>query len=120
MSGQFQHINLAYLERVTEGDRTMLRELLGTLMKQLQSEIPVLRGLLDAARWKELADAAHRLRGSLAFAGNDRIMEIATEIERLAEQGAELGRVPGLLAELEAVVPGILVELRAAAAAISP
>ncbi len=117
VSGEFRHINLAYLERVSEGDRTMQRELLDTLMRQLRAEVPVLRGLHDAARWKELADASHRLRGSLAFAGNERISEIAADIERLAEEGGEHDRVPGLLAELEAAVPGMLVELQAAAAA---
>ncbi len=119
MSGDFRHINLAYLERVTEGDRAMQRELLDTLMRQLRTEIPVLRGLHDAARWKELADASHRLRGSLAFAGNERISGIATEIERLADEEGERSRVPGLLAELEAAVPGMLVELQAAAAAVA-
>ena len=117
MSIEFRHINLAYLEHVTEGDRAMQRDLLNVLVRELQTDIPALRAHLDAGRWRELADLSHRLRSSLAFAGNERVTWVDTQIEHLAETEGNRGELPGLLAELEAAVPSLVAELQVAAAA---
>jgi HPt (histidine-containing phosphotransfer) domain-containing protein len=117
VSVEFRHINLAYLEHVTEGDRVMQRDLLNLLVKELQADIPAMRAHLDGGRWQELVDVSHRLRSSLAFAGNERVTWVDAEIERLAGGGGEHARLPVLLGELEAALPNLILELQAAAAA---
>lgn len=114
MSGEFQHINLEYLGQMTEGDRVLEREMLTVLVKELQTEIPKMRGLQAAGHWRELALVSHRLKTSLAYAGSAPLSKINAEIEGLAGQGADVERLPGLLAELEGAAPAVLAELQLA------
>jgi len=114
MSAEFQHINLTYLEQMTEGDRALERDMLNVLVKELQTEIPKMRGLQAAARWKELAEVSHRLKTSLNYAGNAPLSNVNADIEAIASQGSGGERLPALLAELEAAIPAIVAELQAA------
>ena len=116
MSVEFLHINLAYLEHMTEGDRALQQQTLLTLARELQTEIPKMRALLGTGSWRDLAEVSHRFKSSLAYVGNDRVTEVNSEIERLAQERIGFERLPGLLAELEAAQPLVLAELQAAAA----
>jgi HPt (histidine-containing phosphotransfer) domain-containing protein len=115
MSAGFQHINLEYLEKMTEGDRALERDMLKVLVKELQAEIPTMRALHAAGNWRELAEVSHRLKNSLAYAGNAAMTKTNGEIELIARRGQGVEKLPGLLAGLEAALPPILAELQAAA-----
>jgi HPt (histidine-containing phosphotransfer) domain-containing protein len=116
MSAEFVHINLEYLEHMTEGDRALERDMLNVLVKELQTEIPKMKTLHAAGSWRELAEVSHRLKTSLAYAGNAAMTKTNGEIELIASQGQDVETLAELLAGLEAVLPPILAELQAAAA----
>jgi HPt (histidine-containing phosphotransfer) domain-containing protein len=118
MSAEFQHIDLEYLEKMTEGDRALEREMLNVLVKELQTEIPKMRTLHAAGRWRELAEVSHRLKTSLAYAGNAAMTKTNGEIELIASRGQGGEALAELLAGLEAVLPPVLAELQAAAAGL--
>jgi HPt (histidine-containing phosphotransfer) domain-containing protein len=115
MSAEFVHINLEYLEHMTEGDRALERDMLNVLVKELQTEIPKMRTLHAAGRWRELAEVSHRLKTSLAYAGNAAVTKINGEIELIASRGTGVETLAALFAGLEAALPPILAELQAAA-----
>ena len=114
MSADFQHINLTYLEQMTEGDRALERDMLNVLVKELQTEVPKMRGLQAAGRWRELAEVSHRLKTSLNYAGNAPLSKVNGDIEAIAAQGSCVERLPALLAELEGDLPAVVTELQAA------
>ncbi len=114
MSADFQHINLEYLGQMTEGDQALERDMLNVLVKELQAEIPKMRGLQAAGSWRELAQVSHRLKTSLTYAGNPGLSRVNAEIETIAGQGTGVDKVPALLAALEAAVPGVIAELQTA------
>jgi len=114
MSADFQHINLTYLEQMTEGDRALERDMLNVLVKELQAEVPKMRGLQAAGRWRELAEVSHRLKTSLNYAGNAPLSKVNGDIEAIAAQGSGVERLPALLAELEGDLPAVVTELQAA------
>ena len=112
MSDGFQHIDLSYLDQITEGDRLLQRDLLETLLRELQAEIPRMRALHSAGKWRELSEVSHRLKSSLAFAGNPAMSGAAEAIEAIAGEGTEFDQLSDHLAALEAEQPRVLAELR--------
>jgi HPt (histidine-containing phosphotransfer) domain-containing protein len=116
MSAEFEHINLEYLEHMTEGDRALERDMLHVLVKELRVEIPKMRTLHGAAKWRELAEVSHRLKTSLAYAGSAALTKTNGEIELIASRGTGVETLGELLAGLEAALPPILAELQVAAA----
>jgi HPt (histidine-containing phosphotransfer) domain-containing protein len=116
MSAEFEHINLEYLEHMTEGDRALERDMLHVLVKDLQTEIPKMRALHAAGNWRELAGVSHRLKSSLAYAGNAAMTKTNGEIELIASRGQGVETLATLLTDLEAALPPILAELQVAAA----
>jgi HPt (histidine-containing phosphotransfer) domain-containing protein len=115
MNTGFKYIDLGYLVRSTDGDRALQKTMLGTLVRELPVELARLRTLLAAGDWNGLGMVSHRLRTTLAFAGNASMIDIVTEMERIAGDGAGRERLPELLAGLEALAPGVLRELQTAA-----
>lgn len=115
MSAEFQHIDLEYLGKMTEGDRALERDMLNVLVKELQAEIPKMRALHAAGNWRELAEVSHRLKSSLAYAGNAAMTKTNGEIELIASRSQGVEKLPDLLAELEASLPPMLGELQVAA-----
>lgn len=120
MNAGFQHINLEYLEQMTEGDRVLERDMLEVLVKELQAEISKMRALQAAGSWRELAEVSHRLKNSLAYAGNAAMTKTNGEIELIASRGQGVETLAGLLAGLEAALPPILAELRIAIGRLAP
>jgi HPt (histidine-containing phosphotransfer) domain-containing protein len=116
MNAEFQHINLEYLQKMTEGDRALERDMLQVLVKELQTEVPKMRALHAARDWRPLAEVSHRLKSSLAYAGNADLTKINSEIELFADRGQDMAALPELLAGLERMLPAVLAELQAAAA----
>ena len=115
MITEFHHIDLEYLEKMTEGDRTLERDMLNVLVRELQVEIPKMRTLHAAGAWRQLAEVSHRLKSSLAYAGNAAMTKTNGEIELIASRGQGVETLADLLAELEAALPPVLAELQVAA-----
>ena len=120
MSADFQHINLAYLEQMTEGDQALERDMLRVLVKELQIEVPRMRALHAAGSWRQLAEGSHRLKTSMAYAGNAAMTDTNGEIELLANRGGGGEQLAALLDRLEAALPPIIAELQAAAEQLGP
>lgn len=118
MSGQFQHIDLAYLEHMTDGDRAFQGEMLQMLIKAVREEVPRMRRLFASGDWRQLTEVSHRFKTTIGFSSCQAMIDANAGIEAAAESGTGRERLPDLLASLEAAQPSVLAELEAAAAAL--
>lgn len=108
-----QHINLDYLDMMTDGDGEMRDTMLGMLMDELPAEVSKMRPLLTDSNWGELREVSHKLKSTLAFIGNDVMTEANKEIELLTKNGqASFQRIASLLTIIEDQLSGVLDELR--------
>ncbi len=107
------HINLEYLDMMTDGDGEMRDTMLNMLMDELPAEVSKMRPLLTDANWNELREVSHKLKSTLAFIGNDVMTEANKEIELLTKNGhASHARIANLMTEIEEQLSGVLDELR--------
>lgn len=107
------HINLDYLDMMTDGDGEMRDTMLTMLMDELPAEVSKMRPLLTDANWNELREVSHKLKSTLAFIGNDVMTEANKEIETLTKNGhASHARIANLMTVLEEQLSGVLDELR--------
>ncbi len=107
----YQHITLEYLETITGGDRETGKTILNMLLSDLEVLCPKLYQLTQANDWEEVEKIAHKLKSSLAFAGNDNLArsnEIVLEDSRLKQN---LERIPLEVDKMAAIIPLVITEI---------
>jgi PAS domain S-box-containing protein len=72
--------------RLTDGDFDMLRTMAGMVAAQVEEDLPTLRQCMARQDGAQLAQAAHRLKGSLATVGARAAHAACLELEELAKQ----------------------------------
>ncbi len=108
----FEHIALEYLETITGGDVETRKTILNMLLDDLETLCPKLSLFTEARNWEELEKIAHKLKSSLAFAGNENLTrsnEIILENSRL-KKGLEA--LPMEVAKMEAITPLVIAEIK--------
>jgi len=107
----YQYISLEYLETITGGDIETGKTILNMLLNDLETLCPKLYQSTQANHWEEVEKIAHKLKSSLAFAGNDSLTtsnEIVLENARLKQ---ELERIPLEIDKMEALIPLVIAEI---------
>ena len=99
-------IDRAHLDRQTDGDRALARELLDLFAGQCRTLLPM---ILDPGRpAPERADHAHTLRGSAAAIGAVGVVPAAGAVEDALRRGAAADEdLAALRAAVAAVLPRI-------------
>jgi PAS domain S-box-containing protein len=102
---------LARMDRLVDGDRELVAELVELFEAGRDASISAVRAAIREEACEALALAAHRLKGSLLHVGADEAAELARRIELLGRAGWTRG-ADELLTQLEQevalVVPGLL------------
>ena len=70
----YQHINLTYLDLMTDGDPETRNTLLDLLVEELQTVPAQLREACERSEWVAALGIAHKMKSSLAFVGNDELI----------------------------------------------
>lgn len=91
-------LDVAVLERFTQGDASLMDEVLGLFQEQVRLWAP----MLDAGT-EGWADAVHTLKGSAAGVGATRLAEACAAAER-ADDAARIGRLDAVKTALDAVL----------------
>jgi CheY-like chemotaxis protein/HPt (histidine-containing phosphotransfer) domain-containing protein len=73
------------------GQRDLVEELLGVYRKMLPGHLEEIRQAAAKRDWKTLEHAAHKLRGSSANLGANRIATVCTTLENLGKKGSPDG-----------------------------
>ena len=103
-------VDLDVARQLFEGDEATLRFVAAVFVDEARGQLEGVRRALDAGEPRKLADAAHRLKGSVALFGARRATELAERLQRAGSKDGLEGAA-GLVEELERRVGRILVEL---------
>lgn len=108
----YEYITLEYLETITGGDVETRKTILNMLLGDLETLCPKLSLFAEAKNWEEVEKIAHKLKSSLAFAGNENLTrsnEIILENSRLKQ---DVETLPIEVAKMEAIMPLIIAEIK--------
>lgn len=66
----YKHINLDYLNMISDGDDATRQMLLEMVYNELTTVVPAMEQAYQAGNWSEFHGIVHKLKSTLAFAGN--------------------------------------------------
>jgi HPt (histidine-containing phosphotransfer) domain-containing protein len=78
---QYQHINLAYLTEIADGDMSFVEETINTYLQTIPSEIVQLKDVLQANNCHQASFHAHTLKGAFNFVGATSVAGMCSYIE---------------------------------------
>ena len=108
----YQHIDLEYLDMMSEGDESMKKVMLEMLLEELPQEIIKMKSLCADFNWQELGAVSHKMKSTLAFVGNLKMTEANKSIEKTAKENPSADALSGLIEVLNSLYPAVLDELK--------
>ncbi len=109
----YKHINLEYMDMMSDGDDSMKKIMLEMLLEELPQEILKLESLCQEADWSDVGAVSHKLKSTLAFVGNDEMTDANKNIETLSKNDETFNQIPSLVQKLKDLYPNTLSELSA-------
>lgn len=97
----YTYINLDYIDLMTDGDVEMKSTMLEMLLEEIPEELGIMKECLANEQWEPLFQAAHKMKSTLAFIGNNAMTNANKQIEANARQEQNLDSIPQLLQTLE-------------------
>ena len=107
----FRHINLEYLDMMTEGDADMKKEILAEVLKELRTDIPKMLNFFKNGDLENTHQLSHRFKTTLAFVGNEMMSDANREAELITKLGENKEKLPDLFGIVEDLHPKVLGEL---------
>ncbi len=108
----YAHINLAYLELMADNDPEMKAVMLDMLLDELPEELEKMKNHFASGSWEDLGSVSHKMKSTLAFVGNEEMTAANKDIETMAKDGAEAGKLERLLNVLVEMCPKVMAELK--------
>lgn len=108
----YNHINLDYLDMMSDGDLEMKKVMLDMLFEELPQEITKMRELTDISDWGELKNVSHKMKSTLSFIGCEAMTTSNTEIEAICKDGGDTSQVPTLMTVIENNLEPVIAELK--------
>lgn len=108
----YKHINLDYLEMMSDGDDSMKKIMLEMLIEELPMEIEKMEVLCQEANWPEVSSVSHKLKSTLAFVGNEEMTEKNKKIELYSKESENIEEIPTLINSLKTLYPPALLEIK--------
>ncbi len=97
----YQYINLDYIDLMTDGDDEMKVTMLEMLLEEMPAELELMKNHLANAEWEDLFKAAHKMKSTLSFIGNDAMTQANIAIEHAAKHEKNIDGIPANLAVLD-------------------
>lgn len=66
----YRFIHLEYLDTISSGDVPLRQTLLEMVQDELQTALPAMKQAFQAKDWETLHGISHKMKSTLAFAGN--------------------------------------------------
>jgi len=80
----FQHINLDYLDLMSDGDDDMKKVMIEMLLEEVPMEVGKMNQVHEIGDWNELKEVSHKLKSTLAFLGNPTLTTANEEVDYLS------------------------------------
>lgn len=116
----YQHIDLAFLEKFTNGDKSRMRRYIGMFVDTAPASLESLDRYYREQNWEQLRSSAHSLKPQIGYMGINRIKEDILAIEEKSRHLTDLDTLPGLIARVDRECRDALHELRHAMAELDP
>ena len=108
----YRHINLDYMDMMSDGDKDMKVVMLDMLLEELPEELQKMQSLHDAQNWDEIGSVSHKMKSTLAFVGNEPMTNANKHIELIAKSKEKVHQITELLGILTEMCPKVLEELK--------
>ncbi len=108
----YAHLNLDYLNLMSDGDLDMKKVMLEMLLEELPSEIKKMRPLMEDKKWEKLKDVSHKMKSTLAFVGNEEMTIANTVVEQISKDLENFEELPELITILENMTEKVMPELK--------
>lgn len=110
MDGQFNHVNLDYLDNISGGDGNFKRELIGIFLKQIPEFMRNLYHFLQEKKYDDLAKEAHTAKSSVLIFMMEETGKDLKKIQLLAENH-QTEDIPSLIEKVKTELDGATKEL---------
>ncbi len=113
MENSQKHIDLTYLKQLSNGDTKFINEMLSLFIDQTPDMLANMSKYLQAADWKSLSSAAHKMKPSIMFVGLKEIEATVRLVENYASEQVNTEQIPSMLNKIDTVCKEAIVELKA-------
>lgn len=107
----FRHINLEYLETMTDGDADMMQTMLEMLIAEIPEEMDNMKQCAEKEDWNEIFQISHKMKTTLSYIGNTEMIELNRQIEHDARHREDISTLPARIATLCAMSVPVVEEL---------
>lgn len=83
MEGNYNHIDLSYLELMSDGDNQMKSILLDMLLAEPVGEFEKMKTLAAGNNWDELKQVSHKMKSTLPYIGYEELSETNKRIDKM-------------------------------------
>ena len=89
--------DLSYLEAMTEGDKGLIKELIGIFSTQVEEYIDLMNKYLLNENWIELSKMAHKAKSTVAIMGMKKLSEKLKQFELITMREEETESYAGFI-----------------------
>ncbi len=94
---KYTHINLEYMELMSDGDNEMKQTMIEMLLEDLPPELQKMKDYSERPDFEELSKVSHKMKSTLSFVGNDAMTKANKQVERAAKEGEGRENIPKLI-----------------------
>ena len=89
--------DLSYLENMTEGDKGLIKELIGIFSTQVKEYNVLMQKYLGDKNWNELSKLAHKAKSTVAIMGMRDLSEKLKQLELMAQKKEKTGSYEAII-----------------------
>jgi HPt (histidine-containing phosphotransfer) domain-containing protein len=110
-NGEYQHIDMAFLENFTSGDSAKMAKYINMFVKAAPGQIKTMKSQCESQDWNSLRTTAHSLKPQAGYMGAGELKELFLRIEKYAGEQVNLAAVPDLIEQIETISAQAINEL---------
>ena len=94
-------VDLSYLNEMSEGDSTLIKEMIDIFFSQVDEFIELMNNYLDKKEYENLGKIAHKAKSSIAIMGMNELANDLKTLEIIAKNGEKIEQYPKYIAKFE-------------------
>ncbi|HEY8400595.1 MAG TPA: response regulator [Cytophagaceae bacterium] len=96
-----RYTNLSYLEKLTEGNPEVKKEMINNFLKHTPKEIQNIEKYLEEEEWDKLYQVAHKIKTNFSLMGITQLVDCVQLIETNTQRRKDLKTLPTLISKLK-------------------
>ncbi len=101
LSGENKWVDLRYLGKISDNDKSFMKDMIETFIKNTPSDIVQLKEQAAQKNWKEVALLAHKIKPAIKFMGIQSAIHGILKIEDNSKQEKETDKIQPMVEKLE-------------------